>query len=423
MKEIVFNNLFESIFKAELSNGMKVYFYPTGKSKNFYISINVKYGSNIVRYKKGNQKKYSEIIPGSAHFLEHKVMDLNAHKKEFEIVNNLGSFSNAYTTYNGTNYNIFGSEDILTNMKILLDLVFMPNITEKNVEAEKGIIEEEIDIYKDDINTYIMNKMFQNIFKKSFAKNSVLGEKSDIRKITAKGLNKIYKDFYNVHNMFIVVTGNFDKSEVLKFLNDYMSNLRRYPKYDIKIKNEREPEEVNISYEEIQKDFEGSIVLYGAKVKQKTFKNINKIKRNYYLIILLSSMFSTTSQIYEKYKNENLINSLIYSVINIDKYTLFLIDALTNNPSEFIDNLQKDIKLIDIDEDTFNRKKKVYLSELIMIFENIEDVENLIAKQIFGENKIINNIYDLINELSYREIKEVEKKLKFDIYSVIRTIK
>lgn len=423
MKEIIYNNLDESIFKSKLNNGMDVYFYPTEKSKNFYISISVKYGANVFKYKKKNQRKYNEIIAGSAHFLEHKIMDLNAHKKKFEIINSLGSFSNAYTTYNGTNYNIYGSEEILTNIEILLDLVFKPHITERNVEAEKGIIEEEIDIYKDEIDTYMFEKIRQNIFHKSFAKYSVIGEKEDIKKITAKSLNKIYKAFYNINNMFIIVTGNFNKNEVNDYLNEYMSKLKRYPKFNIKIKSVREPENIRIAYEELKKDFEGSLVIYGAKVKQEKLTYINKIKKYYYFLILISSMFSTTSKIYEKYKNESLISNLMYSILDLDKYTLFIINALTNNPTEFIEKLKKDIKILDIDEETFNRKKKVYLSDLVMIFENIEDIENLIAKQIFSNNKIINNIYDLINNLNYKEIKEIEKKLNLSNASIVRTIK
>ncbi len=423
MKEIKFNNLHESIFHEKLVNGMSVYFYPTEKSKNFYITISVNYGANVLKYKKGNNKRYNSIIPGTAHFLEHKIMDNNEHEKEFDIINNLGSFSNAYTSYNGTNYNIFGSEDIIKNFKILLDLVFDAKITEKNVNLEKSIIEEEIDIFKDDITTYMYEQIKKNLFFNSYPIHNVLGEKNDIDKITFNSLLKVYKDFYNVNNMFIVVTGKFDKKEIINFLNEYMREIPQYPKFDIKVKDEKEPDTVKVVYEEIKKELEGTKIFYAVKIPQSSLPKINKIKRRYYFSILMESMFSVSSPLYEKYKNEKLIVNLNYSIFNFNEHIVILIDALTNNPSEYLNNLKKDINSLNIDEDTFNRKKKVFISNLIMTFENIEDIENLITNQLFKYNKVVNNIYDIIKGLNFKEIKSIEKKIDFSNCSILRTIK
>ena len=187
MKEIVFKNLDEKIYHEKILNKIDLYLYPTKKTQNFYITFNFKYGAKVLSYYLENSKTKNKIIPGSAHFLEHKIMDANYHKKEFDIINNLGSFSNAYTTYNGTNYNIFGSEDITTNLKILFDLVLNPRINEKSVESEKKIISEEIDSYKDDIIEFMYEKIKYNLFFKDYPKNSVLGGKDDISKINFKG--------------------------------------------------------------------------------------------------------------------------------------------------------------------------------------------------------------------------------------------
>lgn len=423
MEEIKFNNLYESIFHEKLNNGMNVYFYPTKKSKNFYITISINYGAKVLKYKKGNEKKYNEIIPGSAHFLEHKIMDNGGHEEEFEVINNLGSFANAYTSYSGTNYNMFGSEDIIKNLNILLDLVLSPKITEKNVTSEKSIINEEIDTYKDDIITFMYEQIKQNLFFKAYPIHNVLGEKSDIKKITSDSLKKVYKDFYNLNNMFIVITGNFNKEEVINFLNEYMGKISKPKKFNIKIKKENEPDKVKVVYEEIKKDMEGSKVFYALKIPQNIMPKINNIKKNYYLSILMESMFSVSSPLYEKYKNEGLIVNLTYSVFMFNNYIILLIDALTNNPSEFLNNLKEDIKKINIDEETFNRKKKVFISNLIMTFENIEDIENLITTQIFKYNKVINNIYNILKVLNYKDIKNIEKNLDFNNLSILRTIK
>ena len=122
MKKIVFNNLDEVIYKETFSNGVSAYLYPTDKTKNFYITISVKYGGKVKEYRVNGQKK--EIIPGTAHFLEHKVMNFTNRKKESDIINRLGLYANAYTSFDITNYNIFGSKDIISSLKLLLDLFY-----------------------------------------------------------------------------------------------------------------------------------------------------------------------------------------------------------------------------------------------------------------------------------------------------------
>ena len=145
---------------------------------------------------------------GVAHFLEHKVMALSENKQISKRIDELGSLANAWTNYYGTNYNIFGSINLIDNLKLLLDIFYNTNINEKNVNEEKGIIGEEIDMYKDDINSFMYSSLFNNLFNNSYAKKTVVGERHDIELITAKSLNKIYSDYYASNNTFIIVTGN-----------------------------------------------------------------------------------------------------------------------------------------------------------------------------------------------------------------------
>ena len=84
MKKKTFEKVDESIYVDKLKNGIEVYLYPTKKTKNFYITISVKYGAGVTKYKVGN--KTVNVIPGSAHFLEHKVMALSANPKISAII-------------------------------------------------------------------------------------------------------------------------------------------------------------------------------------------------------------------------------------------------------------------------------------------------------------------------------------------------
>lgn len=416
-----FKKVDEKIYTEKLDNGLEVYLYKTDKTKNFYITISVKYGARITKYKKGN--KVVDVIPGSAHFLEHKVMALSENKEISKRINDLGSLANAWTSYYGTNYNIFGSINLIENLKLLLDIFYNTNITEKSVEEEKGIIGEEIDMYKDQIDSLMYTKLFDNLFNKSYCKHTVVGEREDIEKITAKSLNNVYNDYYVPNNTFIVVTGNFDTEEVMTTIKEYMKKLNQKPKELPKRIKEKEVETVSIPYEEIKKDMENTRVKYAIKMKKNIFgiKDDNILKD--YLGIILSNNFSATSELFERYKDNEIVIGMNYGINVIDDYLIININALTNDGNKFIENIEKDIKKLKLNKEEFERKKKKYLKSYILDFDNIEDVEYLISLSLMMDGKIDYNEYDKLVNLNYKEANRIMKLINYDNVSVIRTIK
>lgn len=416
-----FKKVDEKIYTEKLDNGLEVYLYKTDKTKNFYITISVKYGARITKYKKGN--KVIDVIPGSAHFLEHKVMALSENKEISKRINDLGSLANAWTSYYGTNYNIFGSINLIENLKLLLDIFYNTNITEKSVEEEKGIIGEEIDMYKDQIDSLMYTKLFDNLFNKAYCKHTVVGEREDIEKITAKSLNNVYNDYYVPNNTFIVVTGNFDTEEVMTTIKEYMKKLNQKPKELPKRIKEKEVETVSIPYEEIKKDMENTRVKYAIKMKKNIFgiKDDNILKD--YLGIILSNNFSATSELFERYKDNEIVIGMNYGINVIDDYLIININALTNDGNKFIENIEKDIKKLKLNEEEFERKKKKYLKSYILDFDNIEDVEYLISLSLMMDGKIDYNEYDKLVNLNYKEANRIMKLINYDNVSIIRTIK
>ena len=51
MKKKTFERVNESLYTEKLDNGIEVYLYKTDKTKNFYISISVKYGASVTKYR------------------------------------------------------------------------------------------------------------------------------------------------------------------------------------------------------------------------------------------------------------------------------------------------------------------------------------------------------------------------------------
>lgn len=425
MEKKIFNRLDEEVFVEKLDNGLEVYLYPTNKTKNFYITISVKYGANVTRYKKGEREV--EVIPGSAHFLEHKVMALSENEEISKRINDLGSLANAWTSYYGTNYNIFGSINLKENLRLLLDIFYNTDINEKNVEEEKGIIGEEIDMYKDQIDGYLYQKLFSNLFHDSYIKNTVVGERSDIEKITAKSLNEIYDDYYVPNNTFIIVCGNFDKDEIIDEIKEYMKSVK-VRKSDIPVRiKKKDLSKVSALYEEVSKDVSNTRVKYAIKIDKKLFgiKDENILKD--YIGIILSTNFSSTSKLYEKYKANNIMLGMSYGVNIIDDYLVININGVTRNDKLFIDSISKDIHKLVIKEKDFLRKKKSILKNVIIDFDNIEDVEYNICTSLMMDGQIDYDIYNSVNNMTYEEcvriIDVIVNSISSDNISVIKTSK
>lgn len=402
MKKIDFN-YGEIVYKEVLDNGLTVYLYPTNKSKNFYITVSTHFGAEVMSYKKNN--KVYDVTKGSAHFLEHRVMDFTKNVDAMNKINELGSIVNAYTTYKGTNYNLYGVEDIYTNMGLLFDRVFKANIKKEDVEMERGIILEEYYMYDADPYYKAQTTLLKNCFNSSFIKYLVIGTEEGIKKVSYKELNRLYKDFYTLDNMFIVVTGNFILEDVLNYIKKYMKGIKT-TKCNCKVIKPVENYKVNVSYEELTGSTDEAKIVIGYKVKNSNPKK--KIVNRLLLEMILSENFDKTGSSYLRLMNEGL-NRFSYFVEEVDNYFLIAFTGSTNEYEKFTNIIDEEIKNLDFTKEALERKTKGYISNLILSFEYIENVEDNITSGLFDYNKVLNDMESVIKKVTLNDVKEVIK--------------
>ena len=402
MKKIDFN-YGEIVYKEVLDNGLTVYLYPTNKSKNFYITVSTHFGAEVMSYKKNN--KVYDVTKGSAHFLEHRVMDFTKNVDAMNKINELGSIVNAYTTYKGTNYNLYGVEDIYTNMGLLFDRVFKANIKKEDVEMERGIILEEYYMYDADPYYKAQTTLLKNCFNSSFIKYLVIGTEDGIKTVSYKELNRLYKDFYTLDNMFIVVTGNFILEDVLNYINNYMKGIKT-TKCNCKVIKPVENYKVNVSYEELTGSTDEAKIVIGYKVKNSNPKK--KIINRLLMDMILSENFDKTGSSYLRLMNEGL-NRFSYFVEEVDDYFLIAFTGSTNEYEKFTNIIDEEIKNLDFTKEALERKTKGYISNLILSFEYIENVEDNITSGLFDYNKVLNNMESIIKKVTLNDVKEVIK--------------
>lgn len=412
MKKINYN-YDEIVYTTKLKNGIDVYMYPTTKSKNFYITVSTHFGAEVMKYKKGN--KTYEVTKGSAHFLEHRVMDFTKNKDAMEKINELGSLVNAYTTYNGTNYNIYGQENIKENLKLLFDRVFKANIKEEDVEMERGIILEEYSMYNSNPYYKAQTSLCKNLFNESFLKYSVIGTEEGIKNVPCKELQRLYKDFYTPNNMFIVVVGNFNKEEVLEYIEEYMKEVPSR-KENIKVIKPKEKYEVACSYEEITEVLNEQKVVIGYKIKNPSVKD--RLTNKIILDMVINENFGKTGKSFLRLMEKGLAR-FDYSVEEVDDYFVVLITSSTDKIDEFIKIIDEEMNTLEFTDEILSRKVKGFISSLILTFEDIINVEDTITSDLFAYNRPLNDLEQKIKKIKLKDAKDLLKSIDIKNKSVL----
>ena len=419
MKKIAIKGIDEEIFYYKLDNGLDVYLYSKEGFHNNYVTFTTKFGSIYNEFVPINEEKMLIVPKGVAHFLEHKVFVQKKDPQPSDFYAESGTLTNAYTTFKNTTYLFTGPDNLINNVKYLLDFVQEPYFTDENVESEKGIITQEIHMCDDRPIDVLYEHIRKNCLHKNPFKDSIIGTVKDINSITKEILNKCYYTFYNPSNMFLVITGNFNKEEVLEEIIKNQE-LKKLPKIDqIKIKTYKEPDEVVLKEEIINMPTDVPKIAYTIKLRCDKFE-ISKRKLNIYLYILFSILFDDSSKFNEVAKDKNIItNSLYVNILNCDTHILVSLLNETHKYKELIDLIKEELSSIKIRVDDLERKKRVLISNEIFSYENVEIINEMIIDNIIFDNRIEENIVETINELNIEEMMKIIKNIDFNNTSTI----
>ena len=418
MEKINIEKTTECLYYKKLDNGLEIYILPNKNQKNFYITYSTKFGSVNTEFKVKNN--YIKVPNGIAHYIEHLMFNTES-GTAFDFFSKLGASVNAFTSYDVTCYEVFSSTYFKENLNYLLDYVNTPYFTKELVKNERGIITEEIKMYESNPNTELTYKANKNIFVNDLRKNYISGNVDDIKKITVDNILDCYNTFYNPNNMFIIITGNVNPYEALAIIEENMKN-KEFNNVSIENKKIIEPLKVSKEYEEIKMNVETNKISISYKIPKKNFKTLNLSNEELktYISLLFNILFGITSDIQDK-----LITSKVISTgININKmyskdYIVISLTTESEYPEMLINMVRDILNNINIEEDVLFRKIKVYKSNYILHFDDIELVNNNIQDNIIENGKFINDYIDIYDNININTMKEVIKKIKNKSESIL----
>jgi predicted Zn-dependent peptidase len=178
---------------------------------------------------------------GAAHFIEHMVFKgsdtLSAHQLAQQM-DAIGGQVNAFTTKECTCFYGKALDTHLTQvLDILCTLVFEARFDQSDVEMERGVVLEEIGMYRDEPDDLVNERLMAMIYAGSSLGRPILGTPATLKPMTGDSLRAWHKAHYGPENLIISLAGSFPDSfvEELKGRFSHLSPLgkteRKTPVY------------------------------------------------------------------------------------------------------------------------------------------------------------------------------------------------
>jgi predicted Zn-dependent peptidase len=166
----------------------------------------------------------SEEEAGISHVLEH--MHYKGTKKRptplkvAEFIEEIGGEHNAFTSKEYTGYYTkVASKHLDKSLDFLGDLIINPLFESEELEREKGVILQELDMYEDLPMEVAANKFEQTIFGNNALGRDVIGYKNSIKSITREKLIEFKNRHYVASNAVVVLAGNLSSYSDKRILN------------------------------------------------------------------------------------------------------------------------------------------------------------------------------------------------------------
>jgi len=407
METIKNDILNEKMYKKEYKNGLRAYIMPKTGYKKTFAMFATNFGSINDKFVLPETGETMEVPDGVAHFLEHKLFSMKDGSAMDKFAE-MGSSSNAYTSFTHTSYLFSCTNGFDDSFKLLLDFVQNPYITEESVENEKGIIGQEIRMYEDDPDWQVYFNFINCLYNDFSVKKDIAGTVESISGIDRELLYKCFKTFYDPSNMVIFVVGDVNPDNVFSIIEEKVGTNKE--KLEIRKIYTPEADTIANKRKEAVCDVSMPIFMYGFKVNPEIE---NVIKTEICLDIILEMLTGKSSNLYEELYESGLITSPLGVDITLEKeYAFFNISGESREIDKVIEKIKNAIinmKENGIDEESFLRIKKRLLGDYIRQFNSVDKIAHMFMANIFRGVDIFEYV-NAYQDISTGDIEKVMNK-------------
>jgi len=390
------------MYKSDtLKNGLKVVTRPMNHMESVAIGIWIRAGG---RYE-------DKATSGISHLLEHLLFkgtvsrDMKMIKQEIE--GRGGSF-NGFTAEEFTCYLVkLLSKDVELGIDILSDMVLNPRLSDEEIEKEKSVIIEEINMYKDIPSQHVHEILAEIMWPGQPLGLPLAGTVESVKSLTRENI-AAYKDiFYNPGNMLAICAGKADEGNFLDLCRKYLSPAvsKEAPKFKKAVSAQTSPC-LNLNY----KDTEQTHVALGFHALDRSHPDKHAFS---ILNVILGANMS--SRLFHIVRDEL---ALCYEISSgIRKYEdtgAFTVNAGVDDKKlikalEVILEVLGSVKKASVPGEELARAKEYYKGQLLFA---LEDTMSLMLwlgeKAISGEESIsVKKIMESIDKVNQEDLMRV----------------
>lgn len=419
MKKI-HNDFFDEDFYIEkLDNGLEVVIFNKKDFLTTACAFATSYGAlNTDEVLDGKEYHFH---PGVAHFLEHKLFE-SEDKNIFEEFSNMGCNVNAFTSYHETVYYFSTTnKEIKEPLNLLLDFVQKLDITDENVEKEKGIICQELAMYMQNPDSRLLQETYRSLYHNYPLKYDIGGDETSVNAISKDELDLCYKINYHPNNMVLLIVSPLDVNYLMDIVKENQSKKHFDKQKDVKTLLIDEDDSVVRKEFSFEMDINKPKHVYALKLKPNFKDSDDIVYKQWCLDLYLKAYFSSINKDYQEWLNKGLINDYFGYEVDFDKdyaYILFYNESEEDNIKELIDNeLKKDL----ITEEILTSIKRRYIGNS---FDTLNDVESFDTGYV---RDYVNGIdyfksIEILTHISLDDLKAVFKVFDYSNYALIHIL-
>jgi len=218
--------------KKILKNGMRVITVSTPESLTATVLVLVGTGS----------KYETKGTNGISHFLEHMCFKGTIKRPgAIDISRELDSIGAQYNAFTGQEYTGYWAKASFKKIGKILDIVsdiyINPVFNEEEIEKEKGVIVEEINMYEDMPARNIHDIFTELLYGDQPAGWNIAGDEKTVRSFGREDFVKYRNEHYVSSATTVVVAGRFDEKKILDAIKKKFGNIsssRKHPKKKVK---------------------------------------------------------------------------------------------------------------------------------------------------------------------------------------------
>lgn len=367
--------------KHTLKNGARVLLAPNKNTEAVTLAALFGVGS----------RHESAALAGISHFLEHLFFKGTKRRPRPEIVSReldaIGAVYNAFTSNEETGFWIKASaKDIDTMLNVLSDMLLNPLFNYKEIEKEKGVIEQEINMREDDPRRRVHGILEDLVFEGQPLGRDVIGTKETVRRMTRGDIVRHRKNFYIGGNTVLTVAGNFEINAVLAKIRKYFAAIpKNVPPKSAKTILKRKEPKVAISHKNVdQSHLALAFRTFSMHDKQKYALNV--------LAVVLGG--SMSSRLFREIRGKR---GLAYNVYTYPSYAkdggyLGIFAGLhhdkLNEAMEAIIKILLSIKAKGLTAKEIKEAKSHIRGQLALQFETTDDVASYLGEEELSFGKI-----------------------------------